>query len=165
VTCSDWSRIGEVPGLVAALYAVVDDLEEIFPGRHFTPDGHLIGSIGESLAAYLFDVDLNVASTTAYDATLGDLKIEVKATQGRAVSISAADRVADHLVAIRLDRHNPPEVVFNGPAVLAWEAAGQPQKNGQRVVSLANLRALQLDVAAEDQLPQVRALDGIGWGS
>jgi hypothetical protein len=40
-----------VPALVSRLYEIVDELEEIFPGRHFTPDGHLVGSLGESLAA------------------------------------------------------------------------------------------------------------------
>jgi hypothetical protein len=50
----DWRRIDEVPRLIAHLYEVVDAPEDIFPGRHFTPDGHLVGSLGESLAAYVF---------------------------------------------------------------------------------------------------------------
>jgi len=34
----DWSRIDEVPALVSRLYDIVDESEELFPGRHFTPD-------------------------------------------------------------------------------------------------------------------------------
>jgi hypothetical protein len=34
----DWSRIDEVPALVSRLYDVVDELGEIFPGRHFSPE-------------------------------------------------------------------------------------------------------------------------------
>ena len=68
----DGRRIDEVPRLVARLYEVVDALEDIFPGRHFTPDGHLVGSLGESLAAYVFGVTMNKASTTGHDALLGD---------------------------------------------------------------------------------------------
>ena len=41
----------EIPSLVQDLYSIVDRLEELFPGRRFTPDGHLVGSIGEVLAA------------------------------------------------------------------------------------------------------------------
>ncbi len=41
----------EIPSLVQELYSIVDRLEELFPGRRFTPDGHLVGSIGEVLAA------------------------------------------------------------------------------------------------------------------
>lgn len=35
--------------LVKSLYSIVEDLEEMFPGRHFTPDGHMVGSLGECL--------------------------------------------------------------------------------------------------------------------
>jgi len=41
----------EIPSLFQELYSIVDRLEELFPGRRFTPDGHLVGSIGEVLAA------------------------------------------------------------------------------------------------------------------
>ena len=50
-----WS---EVPALLVALYRVVDRLEAIFPGRKFTPDRHLVGSIGEAVAARMFDLRL-----------------------------------------------------------------------------------------------------------
>ncbi|MGL5504982.1 MAG: DUF6998 domain-containing protein, partial [Aeromonas veronii] len=35
--------------LVQQLYSTVEELEEMFPGRLFTPDGHMVGSIGECL--------------------------------------------------------------------------------------------------------------------
>ncbi len=38
-----WTEVG---GLLASLYPIVDRLELLFPGRKFTPDGHLMGSIG-----------------------------------------------------------------------------------------------------------------------
>lgn len=34
---------------IRALYALTQELEELLPGRHYTPDGYLIGSIGEVL--------------------------------------------------------------------------------------------------------------------
>ena len=43
--------IHAIPSLVQELYSIVDRLDELFPGRRFTPDGHLVGSIGEVLAA------------------------------------------------------------------------------------------------------------------
>ena len=43
-----WTEVGE---LLAFLYRIVDLLEVLFPGRKFTPDGHLVGSIGEVIAA------------------------------------------------------------------------------------------------------------------
>jgi hypothetical protein len=159
----DWTRMNEVPSLIARLYEVVDALEDIFPGRRFTPDGHLIGSLGESLAAYVFGITLNTASTTGHDGRLGDRTIEVKATQRATVSISSDDRCPDVLVVFRLDRHQSPELVYNGPAGRAWELAGRPQRNGQRQLNLNKLRRLNLEVDPAERLPQTRSLAAIDW--
>lgn len=32
---------------IKILYSISQELEDLFPGRHYTPDGHMIGSIGE----------------------------------------------------------------------------------------------------------------------
>lgn len=40
--------IVNLPGPVAAIFKAVEQLEAAYPGRKFTPDGHLVGSIGES---------------------------------------------------------------------------------------------------------------------
>lgn len=32
---------------IQMLYSISQELEELFPGRHYTPDGHMIGSIGK----------------------------------------------------------------------------------------------------------------------
>ena len=33
---------------IKELYEISAELERLFPGRHYTPDGHMIGSIGEA---------------------------------------------------------------------------------------------------------------------
>ena len=33
--------------IIRELYKITAELEEKYPGRRFTPDGHLIGSIGD----------------------------------------------------------------------------------------------------------------------
>lgn len=43
---------------VHSLIKIVRDLEQAFPGRHFTLDGHLLGSIGEVLAVYYYGIEL-----------------------------------------------------------------------------------------------------------
>lgn len=37
----------KLQALVKQLYATVKELEAMFPGRHFTPDGHMVGSLKE----------------------------------------------------------------------------------------------------------------------
>jgi hypothetical protein len=47
-----------LPELVKELYRTVGELEAMFPGRHFTPDGHLVGSLGEGLVAHHYNLEL-----------------------------------------------------------------------------------------------------------
>ena len=35
-------NIVQMPLLILELYEIVHKLESLFPGRHFTPDGHLL---------------------------------------------------------------------------------------------------------------------------
>jgi hypothetical protein len=52
------SRRIRLPAPVAAIYKAVEELETLYPGRKFTPDGHLVGSIGEVVAAQEFKLTL-----------------------------------------------------------------------------------------------------------
>lgn len=53
---------------IKALYAISRELEQLFPGRHYTPDGHMIGSIGEALAASWYGLELFTAGAETHDA-------------------------------------------------------------------------------------------------
>jgi hypothetical protein len=143
---------------VCRLYEIVDELEHLFPGRSFTPDGHLVGSIGESLAAYMFDLELKPAAYKGSDATAPDGRsVEIKASQGNSVALSAyADPIPDLLIVLHLHRTGLADVIYNGPASQVWEAAGSPQKNGQRRIGFGKLKALVVRPAGE--LPLIRTL-------
>lgn len=147
----NWERVAD---LLDDLYAAADGLERIFPGRKFTLDGHLVGSIGEVAAAYIFDLDLNPASTMGHDArSRCGRNVEIKLTQGRSVAIR---HEPEHLIVLHRPIGGPLRVVFNGPGSLAWTAAGRMQKNGQRPISLSRLSQISRDVAPDGRLPEVR---------
>jgi hypothetical protein len=77
----------EVVSLLEDLYRASDRLEVVFPGRKFTLDGHLVGSIGEVVAAYMFNLKLTPASTTGHDAYAVDgRRVEIKLTQRERVA-------------------------------------------------------------------------------
>jgi hypothetical protein len=66
-------KIGEpvpLPDGVADIYKGVAKLEAKYPGRPFTPDGHLVGSIGEVIAAKVLGdgFKLVAPSTKGHDA-------------------------------------------------------------------------------------------------
>jgi hypothetical protein len=147
----DWN---EVLALLEAMYSASDRLEVLFPGRKFTLDGHLVGSIGEVIAAYMFDLNLLRGSNKGHDAKAKDGRnIEIKLTQGNSVSIR---HEPDHLIVLQRRKGTRVSVVFNGPGALAWEHAGKKQDNGQRPISLAKLRELDRSVSSAGRLTQIR---------
>ena len=133
------------------LYQIVDDLESMFPGRPFTLDGHLIGSIGEVLAAHRYGLTLLPASAPTHDAKspCGKL-VQVKATQVKSIGIRAEP---EHLLVLKILSDGTFDTVFNGPGNVVWNAAGKMQKNGQRAVSVSKMKALMCDVESNQQLP------------
>ena len=145
-------RSAEVSDLLATLYKVVGRLESLFPGRKFTPDGHLVGSIGEVLAARLFRLKLLPASEPTHDAEAEDgRKVQIKFTQGNSRVALRAE--PEHLLVLRLCRdHRSIEIVYNGKGSGPWSKAGKMQKNGQRPISLKRLREIYESVPYRDQL-------------
>lgn len=62
---------------------------------------------------------------------------------------------ADHLLVLRINADGSASEVYNGPSAPVWAAVGRIQSNGQRVVSLSRLMALQLKVHADQKLQEV----------
>ncbi len=96
----DRENIELVHTKIQEIYSVVNELETAFPGRKFTPDGHLVGSIGEVLATYHYGVELLQASTETHDALSKDGKlIQIKATQGKNIGIRSEP---EHLIVLKI---------------------------------------------------------------
>ena len=142
--------IKQVPQLVSELYSIVRKLEELFEGRRFTLDGHLVGSIGEVLAAHNYELTLLPASTQGHDAIAPDGRmVQIKVTQGNRVSLSNAP---DHLIVLKLLNTGEHKEVYNGPGKPVWGACGKKQKNGQSPISLKKLHDLNTSVLEESRL-------------
>lgn len=147
----DWAQVARY---LDDLYTAAHGLEQMFPGRKFTLDGHLVGSIGEVVAAYIFDLDLNPASTLGHDAKAPDSRnVEIKLTQGRGVAIR---HEPEHPIVLHRPKGGPIRIVFNGPGALAWAACGTMQKNGQRPISLTRLSQIAAGVPVAHRLPETR---------
>lgn len=110
-------------------------------GLSISPDGHLVGSLGEVYAAQHLNLTLQKASNKGFDATdTAGRKVEIKTTTGRRISLSARGTAAERLVVVQLDRvTGAPVIAYDGDAQIAWDRAGAPQKNGQRSLSLTTL--------------------------
>ena len=137
---------------IKALYAISRELEQLFPGRHYTPDGHMIGSIGEALAASCYGLNLFEASAESHDAKAPDGRlVQIKATQNQRVALSSKP---DWLLVLKIHPDGSFTEEYNGPGALAWSHCGKKQKNGQRPITLEALHKLQEEVPEEERLLQ-----------
>ena len=142
--------IEQIPELVIALYEIVEELQRQFPGRPFTPDGHLVGSLGEVIAAYDYDLRLLPPSTEGCDALTTDSKrVEIKTTQGCRIALR---NPPDHLLVLKLRADGTVEEVYNGPGNEPWDQSGKMQKNGQRPISLSKLKTLMKSVSEKNKI-------------
>ena len=138
---------------IKELYKITNELENSYPGRKFTIDGHLVGSIGEVIVAEHYNLDLLPNSTKTHDARTKDGKmVQIKATQVKGIAISSEP---DYLIVIRLLSDGSWEEIYNGPGRAAWDNAGKMQKNGQRPISLSKLRKLMGSVDINDKIERI----------
>ncbi|OPL18827.1 MAG: hypothetical protein AVO35_12810 [Candidatus Aegiribacteria sp. MLS_C] len=143
-----------VEQLIQELYKIVGALGELYPVRHFTPDGHLVGSIGECLVAEAYGLTLEQASNRGFDACSahGD-KVEIKATQSNRVAFRSEPA---HTIVIKIEQDGTFEEIFNGPGNLVWKQFEGKKRpgNGQYQISLSRLRRLNESVIELDRLPR-----------
>lgn len=74
-------KMNRVRDRVQKMISIVNELESDFPGRHFTLNGHLVGSIGEVMVAYYYGVELYAASAIAHDGEVAGRKVQIKIIQ------------------------------------------------------------------------------------
>ncbi|MBQ6564803.1 MAG: hypothetical protein IJL88_12875 [Clostridia bacterium] len=133
---------------IRELYRITTELEEKYPGRHFTPDGHMLGSIGEVYAAETYHLQLLTAGTSIHDAKTSDGKlVQIKITQTEKVALSSEPR---YLIVLKMHRDGSIEEIYNGRGDKPWKCAGKMQKNGQCPISLKKLMLLNKEVLPQD---------------
>jgi hypothetical protein len=118
----------KLPSPVADIYRAVAKLEEQYPPRKFTPDGHLVGSIGEVVAAEALGLTLYTMSQSGHDAYDAEGDVQIKMTAGKSVAMRAT---CIRLVVLRVVCPEEAEIVYDGPGAPAWASASKA-RNGQR---------------------------------
>jgi hypothetical protein len=159
VQCTHCSWTGEIrkgklfPTLTEINPSVIDDcrvrIRQVFETCHelsmltrrpISPDGHLVGSLGEIFAAVELGLSLATPSNKGYDAVdARGNKVEIKTTTGRSISLSAAGTEATRLVVVVLDRTGEASIAFDGPAQAVWNLAGPAQKSMQSSSNMMEL--------------------------
>lgn len=127
-----------VADAVRSLFRAVATLEALYPERRFTLDGHLVGSLGEAIAAEVYRLRLLPASAPTHDAmSPAGTPVQIKLTGGKRIALYSRPQ---HLIVLRWEPSGAIEEVYNGPGDRVWEHVGPKQKNGQHSISVHRLR-------------------------
>ena len=136
--------IEQVPVLISDLLKTTGRLNTLFPGRPFTPDGHLVGSIGEVVADHVYGLRLEPCSTPQVDAyTKGGQSVQIKLTgeKGQAFGvrwpIQQGAVVPDILLCLKMTSDGFIEI-YNGPFPVDL-LEGKTSSNGQISLGIGKL--------------------------
>jgi hypothetical protein len=112
-----------------------------FNGRKFTPDWHLVGSIGEVMAAKALGLKLYPASHAGHDAfdANGDVQIKMIGPNGKRIALYGT---CARLVVLQVVSPAEAEIIYDGPGEPVWKGVKTVGKNGQCVVSLSHIKAV-----------------------
>ncbi|MBO4909330.1 MAG: hypothetical protein J5476_08635 [Lachnospiraceae bacterium] len=139
---------------VTELLRIVDELEDRFPGKKFTLDGHLLGSMGEVLAEYYYQIKPYRNSAKTHDGEVGGKRVQVKITQGDSVDIND---VPDYLLVLFLNKKDGSVYeVYNGPC--EWLRDCKRTKNGWYSRTLNKLAELDKSISDDCRLESVKTI-------
>ncbi len=119
--------------------------------RHFTLDGHLVGSIGEVLASYYYGIKLATASHKKHDGIVDGKEVQIKITQRNAVVIKDEP---DYLLVLHLDKDGEIYEVYNGPGSIAFEVASKQDSYNHRHLQINRLIDQDRRVPDDERIKQ-----------
>jgi len=145
-------HITDIPRLIGELFKIVKSLNEIFPERPFTPDGHLVGSIGEVVARYIYGITLEKCSNEGFDAKTKDgrtVEIKLAGKKGKNVSVSSEAEPPDYLIVLKLTEEGFVEI-YNGQfPVELWQSKAA-SKRKIKSLTLNELKPLSRSVLRQE---------------
>ncbi|MCR4945676.1 MAG: hypothetical protein K5929_01870 [Lachnospiraceae bacterium] len=149
-------KMNLIKGKVQMMIEIVTELENEFPGRHFTLDGHLVGSIGEVMAAYYYGIELYKASAVVHDGCVGKREVQIKITQQDDIVINEEPQ---YLIVLYLTKKGDVYEVYNGPGKKPWESSSKRDSHNNRHMRVNKLMELDLDVSRNDRIKQVNSIE------
>ena len=129
----------------------IQELENECPGRKFTIDGLLLGSIGEVMAFENYDLDLLETGKKSHDAvaTKDGRFIQIKTTQGDTVSLKPEYK---HLLVLKIDSHGDMSEIYNGPNDKAIKHARKMDNHGYRQIKTDKLHEIMNEIKDDEKI-------------
>lgn len=130
------------------LYFSVEKLNKAFPDKPFTPDGRMVGDIGEAIASIKFGVILDKKLRKDWDGYREDSgkrrEVQIKTTQKDETYLKKPPHEGDLLV-FQIFKNGDWECHYDGKISPVWESLNdkKPDSAGAKFIKLKNLRKLK----------------------
>ena len=137
---------------IAAIYEIANELGREFNISKCTPDGHLLGAIGQIAAKIAFDLQFG-SEKTEHNCTWSDqnkiINVQVRCTGRGSVAIR---KEPEYLIALEVSETGKIYLLYNGPGKYVWERI-KHQKRSQKYASRNQLTEAQYEVGSTIQIP------------
>lgn len=127
--------------------------------RPFTPDGRMVGDIGEVMAGSFYEVELDKIGRRDWDGIYRGRKVQIKTTGGTDTYLKRPEEGfgSGLLMVFWINRENGEcRIVYNGDVQRVWGEIKnlRPDRTGAKMISLDRLKQLQGSVRPEDVIPR-----------
>ncbi len=128
--------------------------------RLFTPDGRMVGDIGEVIAKFFYAVDLYSVGKHVWDGTYNGRNVQIKATGGRETYLKKPPEDGfggGLLLVFQINRESGEyNLIYNGDIQRVWDELGVGAD--ERIILLERLKRLQEFVEPDDVIPEISNL-------
>ncbi len=142
---------------IAELFKLTNSLNGRFKNKKFTPDGRLVGDIGEIIAEMFYGIKLHEKQRHTHDG---------ECPEGRCVQvkISFQDQLTfskkpDYYLGFKMEENGDFKEIFNGPGDIIYEKY-LPKRKGVKEgklirIPMKDLALLQNSVSEKDKLTRI----------
>lgn len=139
---------------IPALLKIISKLKKTYPPKEFTIDGRLLGDLGETFAAEIYDIELYKGIQKYYDGETSDGKmVQIKTTMKNSLTFPCK-HVPDYYLGVRFDEYGEFEEIYNGPGKFIKNILENRKdtSNGLHSISLSTLRKMNQMVLKDDKI-------------
>ena len=144
--------VREFKNKIASIYEIANELGQEFNITKCTPDGHLLGAIGQIAAKIAFGLKFG-SDKKEHNCTWSDqdriINVQVRCTGRGSVAIR---KEPEYLIALEISEAGKIYLLYNGPGEYVWERI-RHQKQTQKYASRNQLTEAQYEVSPMIQIP------------
>ena len=137
----------KLPSAVASIYKATKRLNAEYPLRSFTLDGHLVGHLGEVIAAKEFELTLLANNFPGHDARdKAGRYVQIKLTAKNSISMYAN---CDRLIVMQIVSPKYAELIYDGDSAPIWAKAAGGRSRDRSAAAPVGRRSIRASRPAD----------------